>query len=433
MEVGVAKGIRSLALGVAFTLLGGLIGAVHAAEAQPQILTLQQIVTAAMTENPGVRETQQRWAEKSARIAVAKAWPNPKIGVMKDDIPTDTNDPRRAMMTEYLFSQEIMNPVKLRLMGKMAENDAAMAKATWSDKQMESYAAAKGAYYDILYAAKALEIGKANRDVMGQLVQLAQINYSGGMVPLQDTLRAQTEYAKMTTDLLSMAAMESIAKAKLNVQLGQPADTAFTVQEEFYAPAPQFDLAALEQEALANKPALAGMTQQVEMAKNGIRLAKKSQLPDYELQLSYKERTQTEMQTQPSTWKVGVMVMLPIWQGKNKGEIQAAEANQAATQAALANMQNMAALDIQMAVVEAQTAWRQIELYRTSVIPQAEQTFQAGLISYANGKVDFMAVLDSLNALRNARLDQYKAKINYEKAVAALEKAVGKPLVSLPQ
>ena len=81
-----------------------------------------------------------------------------------------------------------------------------------------------------------------------------------------------------------------------------------------------------------------------------------------------------------------------------------------------------------MALVEAQTYWRQIDLYKNNIVPQAEQAFQAGVISYTNGKVDFMAVLDSLTTLRNAKLGYYKAKIDYEKAATNLEKAVGKPL-----
>ncbi|MPN55718.1 hypothetical protein SDC9_203402 [bioreactor metagenome] len=88
----------------------------------------------------------------------------------------------------------------------------------------------------------------------------------------------------------------------------------------------------------------------------------------------------------------------------------------------------MTDLDLQMALAEAQAAWRQIDLYKNTVIPQAEQTYQAGVVSYTNGKVDFMAVLDSLNALRNAKLDYYKARVDYEKAAANLEKAVGRPL-----
>ena len=39
-----------------------------------------------------------------------------------------------------------------------------------------------------------------------------------------------------------------------------------------------------------------------------------------------------------------------------------------------------------------------------------------------------MTVLEGVNTLRNARLGLYKAKVDYEKAIATLEKAIGKPL-----
>ncbi len=403
---------------MAFTMMSPLM----AAESQ-ETLTLQQIVETAMKNNPAVVESQKRWEEKNDRVPVATAWPNPKFGIMKDDIQDGLFAPGTAMMTQYSISQEIMNPAKLKAMGKMAGSDARMAEANYQDKRLDAYTTAKTAYYDLLYASKALEIGKENQQLMGQLVQIAQVNYSTGMVSLQDTLRAQTEFSKMTTDLLSMASMEAVAKAKLNTAMGRQADSALAVKEEFSAPAPNFDLVGLTKMATEAKPAIISMQRQVEMAQNGVELAHKQKLPDYEVTLAYKD-----YQEQPNTWQIGVMAMLPIWQDKNKGEIKSANDNLAAAKASLANMQNMTGLDIQMALTEAQTAWRKIDLYKTTIVPQAEQTYQAGVVSYTNGKVDFMAVLDSLNALRNAKLGYYQARIDYEKAAANLEKAVGKPL-----
>lgn len=393
-----------------------------AAESQ-EPMTLQQILDTAVKNNPAVTESQKRWEEKTDRIRVVTAQPNPKVGIMKDDIPNGTLQLGNAMMTEYSLSQEIMNPAKVKVMGKMAQSEALMAKAGYQDKQLEIYTAAKMAYYDLLYATKALEIGKENQQLMGQLVQIAQVNYSTGMSPLQDALRAQTEFSKMTTDLLNMAAMEAVAKAKLNTFMGRSADAALTVKEEFTAPSPNFDLATLQQTAVQTKPAVVGMQRQLEMAQNGTDLARKQKLPDFELQYAYKDYIE-----QPNTWRIGVMAMLPIWQGKNEGQIKSAQANLDAAKASLTNMQNMTALDIQMALVEAQSSWRQIDLYKTTIVPQAEQTFQAGVVAYTNGKVDFMAILDSLNAQRNVKLDAYKAQVSYEKATANLEKAIGKPL-----
>jgi len=388
-------------------------------------MSLQEVVTTAINNNPAVIEMQKRWEEKNSQIPVITALPNPKVGIMKDEIPNGTLNPGQGMMTEYTISQEIMGGGKLGLMGRMAANDALMAKGAYRDRQLQTYVEAKQSYYDSLYAAKALEIGKENQQLMGQLAQIAQVNYSTGMIPLQDTLRAQTEFSKMTADLLNMAAMDAVAKARLNTIMGRPADSALTISEEFNAPPPNFDLTSLVSSAAAGKPSLQGMKSQLDMAQSGVELAKKQSLPDYEVQLGYKN---SKDMFSPSGWKIGVMAMIPIWEDKNKAQVTSAKANLDAMHASYQNMRNMTGLDVQMALVEAQTYWRQIDLYKNTIVPQAEQAFQAGVISYTNGKVDFMAVLDSLTTLRNAKLGYYKAKIDHEKAATNLEKAVGKPL-----
>lgn len=428
------KWLKNKTLAMTALMVLGITAPIMAAESQ-EPLTLQQIVETATKNNPSVVEQQKRWEEKNDRIPLATAQPNPKFGIMKDDIPTGSKNPFDGMMTDFSLTQEIMNPVKLKSMGKMAENDALMSKSSYQDKELEVYTATKLAYYDLLYAEQALALGKESQQIMGQLTQIAQVNYSTGMVSLQDALKAQTEFSKMTIDLLNMASMEAVNKAKLNTLMGRGAEDPLTVKEEFKAPPPDFDLAALQKTASENKPGVMGMKYQLDMAQNGLILAKKQQLPDYELQLGYKSYKATEMETKPSTWRIGVMAMIPVWQDKNKAQIKSAITNIEATKATLTNMQNMTALDIQMALVEAQSSWRQIDLYKNTLIPQAEQTYQAGVVGYTNGKVDFMAVLDSLNALRNVKLDYYKARITYEKSAINLEKAVGKPMftdITLP-
>ncbi len=390
-------------------------------------LTLSDVVNAAMNKNPAVTEAQKRWEEKDNKITSARSLANPQLGIMKDDIPTATLGPGQAMMTEYSITQDIMNPAKLSLMGKMAAGDAAMSKGNYLDKRLQAYIDAKQAYYDLLYATQALAIGKENQQLMGQLARIAQVNYSTGMVPLQDALRAQTEYSKMTTDLINMAGMEAVAKAKLNVLMGRPADSELAVKEEFGAPPPNFDLASLQAAALSGKPALQGMNSQVAMAESGVQLAKKqATLPDFQMSLGYKDYRDNEMN--PDRWKVGVMFMLPVWGGKNQADIRAATASLEASKASLESMKNMAGLDVQMALTDAKTTWSQIDLYKNTIVPQAEQSYEAAVVAYTNGKADFMAVLDAVTTLRNAKLGYYKARIDYEKAAANLEKAVGTPM-----
>ncbi len=282
-------GVKKNVLAVVATLTALCLNASLTAAQSQESMTLQEIVDTAVKNNPAVIESQRRWEEKEGRIPVATAWPNPKFGIMKDDIQGGLFAPGTGMMTQYTLSQEIMNSSKIKAMGKMAGSDALMAEANYQDQRLDVYTTAKSAYYDLLYASKALEIGKENQQLMGQLVQIAQVNYATGMVSLQDTFRAQTEFSKMTTDLLSMASMEAVAKAKLNIAMGRQADSELTVKEEFSAPPPNFNLADLTTLALEAKPAVVSMQRQVDMAQNGVELAKKQKLPDYEVTLAYKD------------------------------------------------------------------------------------------------------------------------------------------------
>ena len=109
---------------VALALVVNTVSPVFAADA----LTLSDVVNAAVNKNPAVTEALKRWEEKDNKITSSQALSNPQIGVMKDDIPRGTLGVGQAMMTEYNLVQDIMNPAKLKLMGKMAASDAAMAK-----------------------------------------------------------------------------------------------------------------------------------------------------------------------------------------------------------------------------------------------------------------------------------------------------------------
>lgn len=400
-------------------------------------LTLDEVLAETLKNNPAIAEAQKRWEEKASRISLARALPNPTFGIMKDDIPTSSLNPFEGMMTEYSISQEFMNPGKLDAMGKMAESDAAMSAAEYEAKKLDISAQVKQAYYDYLYNSQAVNIMQENRKLMKRLVDLAQVNYSTGMVALQDTLKAQTEVSKMDAEIASMDAMAKAASGKVNALMGRSPNAPLVVKEVFRTSAPNQAYAELVKQAQYG-PAIRGMEQQVDMAKSGVDMAKRQSNPDFELSLgykSYKSMTSSGVDSmgmptvtrskQPSTWSVGIMAMLPLWGEKNQAEIKSAKANLEASKASLENMKIMQAMDIQMALSDAQAFWRQIELYQQVVIPQSEQTYQAAMVGYGSGKVDLMDVLEGVNTLRNAKLSLYKAKVDYEKAMANIEKAVG--------
>lgn len=427
-----SKGIMAALAAIAI-----LFNATGLSLAEQAPLTLDEVLANALKNNPAITEAQKRFEEKKSRIPLARALPNPKLGIMKDDIPTNSLNPFDGMMTEYSLSQEFMNPGKLDAMGKMAESEAAMSTAEYEAKKLDIFTQTKLAYFDYLYNSQAVQIMQENQKLMKQLVGLAQVNYATGMVALQDALKAQTEVSKMDAEIASMGAMAAAASGRVNTLMGRPANAPLSVKEVFRNTAPTQPFDALSKQSLSG-PSVRGMEQQVEMAKNGVDLAKRQSNPDFELSLGYKSyKAETSMASdgmggqtqttskQPSAWKIGVMMMIPLWDEKNQADVKAAGANLEAAKASLQNMKNMQAMDTQMALSDAQAYWRQIELYQKVIIPQSEAAYQAAIVGYGSGKVDMMDMLEGINTLRNAKLALYKAKVEYEKAMANLEKAVG--------
>jgi outer membrane protein TolC len=348
----------------------------------------------------------------------------------------------------------------------MARSDSAMAGADYEERRLAVLAAVKQAYYELLYAEKALEIMRENQGLMEHLVNISQTNYSHGTSPLQETLRAQTEISRMATEIQNMSAMTEAARNRLAYLLGLPANTPLSIQEEFTSQPPDFEFDTLQNTA-QNSPAIRSMAWGVEMARNNVTMAKREFWPDFEVSFSFVRSTVMDpmlmsmpnmtgrldpdpsgmpmmptmingindyslemLETNRNSWKVGFMVMLPLWFGQYTAKIQSASAGVVAAQAALDDMRNMTGMELSMALNEAQSAWRLINLYQNTVIPQAEQAYQASMIDYTNGKTDFMAALDGLVTLRNARLDHYRSQVDYEKALAYLEKLTGKPLTT---
>ena len=76
-------------------------------------------------------------------------------------------------------------------------------------------------------------------------------------------------------------------------------------------------------------------------------------------------------------------------------------------------------------LVRVQSSESTINLYKTGVIPQAEQSLKAARIGYEADRVDFLTLIDSQRILLNSRLLYCRTLTDFEQNLANLERAVG--------
>ena len=66
--------------------------------------------------------------------------------------------------------------------------------------------------------------------------------------------------------------------------------------------------------------------------------------------------------------------------------------------------------------------------YRSEVVPGAEESFTITNVSYSEGKLRYLDVLDAQRTLYEARAQYTDALVEYHKAVADVERLVGEQL-----
>jgi len=103
---------------------------------------------------------------------------------------------------------------------------------------------------------------------------------------------------------------------------------------------------------------------------------------------------------------------------ERSAEIETAKARERAAE-------NAARLAVHEAYIGVKAAEQRASLLRTTIIPQAQQALDVARAGYQADRVDFLALLDNERALLDAQLGYYRALADFDRSLAALERAIG--------
>jgi outer membrane protein TolC len=185
------------------------------------------------------------------------------------------------------------------------------------------------------------------------------------------------------------------------------------------------ELTATLEEMLAHArtqaPALAREQKVVERNELAASLARKSYYPDYTVSGGYFNQGGL-----PPMWQFRVDFKLPAWfWGKQRAEV-----NERVFTASQARHDYEAAdVGIQASIREeytlAATARKLIDLYRKSVIPEAQLALESSIASYQTGALDFLSVFSNFMNVVEYELMYHEEVMQFHVALAKLEELTG--------
>ena len=175
--------------------------------------------------------------------------------------------------------------------------------------------------------------------------------------------------------------------------------------------------------AETTRPELKAASLSIERSQQAHAYAKRQYYPDFEVGV---QRFQN-YQAVDGFGAIGIMsIPFSFWtKGKYDAAVREAKASEAAARAEFQTWQNVTQFQITEILAKVHAQQQVVDLYRTTILPQAEQNIEAARAGYRTGRNSFLDFLEAERAWLEFRLAYYRALTERESQFAALEQVVG--------
>jgi outer membrane protein len=439
-----------LSLAVAWQPLGA---ASAQQEAQPSSLTLQQAVNIALEKNPLRKAAIADTKVASASVRAARSFLMPHLSF--SETATRGDDPvyvfgsklRQQRFTQADFTLNKLNtPLPF---GNFATRFGGTwnlfdSFATWhgvnQTKQMNEAAGHQldrtdqeivfrvvTSYYDVLLAAKQLEVADQSVKTAQSIMDRSQARFDSGLTVESDLLTAKVRMAARLQEVIRARNTLEVAQAQLKTAMGMTLDSSFQLagglaERTFSMPAVQ----DVEKQALTNRPDLKRIASEEAAQRQSVSAAKSSFGPRVNAFAGWEMDNPTFVAGGGgNNWLGGIEVQFDIFQG---GAKRAELSRQRALEEKVVAMKQAAndavRLEVRRAYYETDANRQQIELARAA-IAQAQESLRINQDRYDSGLTTITDLLGAEDAARRSQSDYWEAVYHFQTSYANLELASG--------
>lgn len=401
-------------LGCALALL---VLAAHTGFAQSQTpLTLDAARAEAEQQNPTIVAARLARPVAAAAVEVARERLNPEL-----TYEAERETPHQAVGASF--------PIELGGKRDARATAAAVgirtADAEYAGVVADVLNAVRRAYFTLVAADAGVRLATEVRDLAARAQDAAQGRVAAGDAPRLDAIQAELALAAAEDELSGARGEASAARVDLNVLLGRPADRPIVLAAlPPSGPLPSLD-AALALAGQSNT-ALQLADRRIDEQAAQRDLARAMRIPDLTANSSLTFDAEPEFR---AGWRLSFSATVPLLTRHT-----AAVALQNAELAHLRAAREAEAADVRGAVAaalaRATAVADRLDRYQADTLPRVEAVEGMAQEAYAAGQATLASLLQALQSTEDIRRRGLQAALDYQMAVADLERAIG---TRLPQ
>jgi outer membrane protein, heavy metal efflux system len=368
---------------------------VSAAERVEQPAGIDDLLALARIRNPDLAAAAARVGEARGRMVQAGLYPNPTVGYSANQI---NDGPGTAGQQGGFITQEFVTAGKLRIATDAAR--AGVGAADWhaASKWFDTAARVRAAYVEAVTARAVLRETEQTAALFAEGLDRTEKLAAGGKAEAYDVTRLRVE----TTQIANRvgAARQRVAAADRLLAVAVGVDQLPPVADADLSPAvllPGYDEAV----ALAGRSSFVlAAAAEAEQAQGELRAAEVKPVPNVHTMTTVAH----DYVTRAPMASVQLGVALPVFD-RNRGNIAAAQARLVAAEAGVGQARLRTTERLAGAYQRYENARRQLDLYRTRVLPDAAAALEQIDHVYAARGERFFDTLDARRVLTQARID----------------------------
>jgi outer membrane protein TolC len=399
-----------------------LAGIVVVSESSASALSLSAVEELALSSDPGVQSVRASRQALDEMSVAADQLPDPLLKMGLVSLPMDT----------FNLGQEAMTQVQVGLVQKFPRGNSRALRSEQiglksqgldevaRDKELQVLLAVREQFLEV---AKQKKLARINAEAISAFTDLAEITqeyYATGRVQQQDVLQAAVELAKVEDRATRIAQDEQQARARLAMWIGE---AAYRDLEETWPPLDSGATADAIKENLLIHPRIQALQKSISAAETGVELAKQKYKPEFALDVTYGGRGGTNPDGSSRTDLMSFMVVMdvPLFHKYRQDRVVAAQV--AESSAAMFTRDDLFRRMSSEVDFHASTWSKQqerIELFETSLLPEAEFSSSASLDAYQSSLTDLTTLLRTRITEFNLQLEHANLQAEVLKTRARL-------------
>jgi outer membrane protein TolC len=389
--------------------------------------SLKELIKYAVSNSPRVKAARLDWARVIQKYPQATSLDDPMLTYIYQIEEVETRvGPQDQVFT---VSQGIPFPGKLGLKGEVVTKEVEIARTKYEKVVRDLIVEIKKSFFELHYIDKAIELAGQNKVVLEHFTEVGTTDYAADATALNDVVKAQSQYAQASYDLILLKEMRATETARLNTLLNREPE--HTIGDLIEPELKEFDFSLDELYNMASRSEELRIAE-LKVEKDGLEqsLSKYTYYPDFKIGLNYisigDSPTPNVSDSGQDSVAVTFGINIPLWLKKNSAAVEEAKLKRESSIEEKGAIKNELLNMAKKLYFRLTNSERLIKLYGESLIPQAQQSMEIAETWYENGEGSLSGLLETQSIFYNFQIAYFRSVADYLKTVADLEKVTGR-------